>query len=127
MTNKEIAISFWNALFTEHDVLKASTFIADNYKQHNPKVQDLKEGFIKHFSALFDNPKYDGLYTKTKQVIEEDGKVVLHYLANYRNSGHYGRAHIDIFKIEDGKIVEHWDVVQNIPAPEDFVHSNTMF
>jgi predicted SnoaL-like aldol condensation-catalyzing enzyme len=69
MTNKEIAVGFWNTIYTEHDALKASTFISDNYIQHNPNVPDKKEGFLRTFTALFADPINAGIYTEIKSVI----------------------------------------------------------
>jgi predicted SnoaL-like aldol condensation-catalyzing enzyme len=123
LTNKELAVSFWHAIFTEHDAIKASTFISDQYKQHNPSMPDLKEGFIQHFSTILSKPEYACLYTEIKLVIEEDDKVFIHSITGVKNrENDYGKAHADIFKIENGLIVEHWDVVQKIQPQKN---SNT--
>jgi predicted SnoaL-like aldol condensation-catalyzing enzyme len=92
------------------------------YKQHNPTAQDGAEGlkgFIDFLKARFPNQKGE-----IKQVIAEGDKVVLH-VHSTRGDGTPGRAIVDIFRLQNGKVVEHWDVIQDIP--EKASNSNGMF
>jgi predicted SnoaL-like aldol condensation-catalyzing enzyme len=68
--------------------------------------------------------KFPNSHSEIKRVIAEGNYVVLH-VHSVREPGTRGRAIVDIFKLEDGKIVEHWDVVQDIP--EKSANDNTMF
>ena len=68
--------------------------------------------------------KFPNAHSEIKRVIAEGDLVVLH-VHSVREPGQRGRAVIDIFKVENGKIVEHWDVVQDIP--EKPANDNSMF
>jgi len=68
--------------------------------------------------------KFPNSHNEIKRVIAEGDLVVLH-VHSVREPGQRGRAIVDIFKVENGKIVEHWDVVQDIP--EKSANDNTMF
>jgi predicted SnoaL-like aldol condensation-catalyzing enzyme len=92
------------------------------YRQHNPNAGDGTEpfiGFVKWITGA--NPQ---LRVDFKRFIAEDDLVVVHS-HNVPVPGTKGRAVIDIFRLEDGKIVEHWDVVQEVP--ETAKNANTMF
>lgn len=120
--NKKIAIAFYDAAINQKDFAKASSYLGPVYKQHNPTAQDGPEGlkaFIDFLKARFPNQKGE-----IKQVIAEGDKVVLH-VHSTRGDGTPGRAIVDIFRIENGKVVEHWDVIQDIP--EKAANDNGMF
>jgi len=68
--------------------------------------------------------KFPKSRSEIKRVIADGDLVVLH-VHSVREPGQRGRAIVDIFRLENGKIVEHWDVVQDIP--EKAANDNTMF
>lgn len=121
--NKQVVRLFWETLFNLCDYEKAATYISDNYKQHNPKVKDLKTGFLKYFAHF--NKNKPNRFTEIKRIIAEDDYVVVHSLVKATDCFDLGRAHMDMFKVKDGLIIEHWDVVQ--PIPETSMNDNTMF
>ena len=99
-------------------------YIADEYVQHNPNVADGREGLralIESFPPRAENAGPSG---KIVRVIAEGDLVVLH-VKNYGWPQPNGGAIVDIFRVTDGKIVEHWDVMQAIP--ELSKNNNTMF
>ena len=100
----------------------ASKYFGPRYIQHNPGAPDGIEGF-KAFIALR-KEKFPNAKGEIKRVFVDGDYVILHVHA-VRNPGERGSAIVDIFKLEDGKIVEHWDVVQ--PIPEKAANTNTMF
>ncbi|MFL6717632.1 MAG: ester cyclase, partial [Burkholderiaceae bacterium] len=106
----------------QKDFEAASQFLGNRYVQHNPNAADGPEGFKAFVQFLRD--KFPASHSEIKQVIADGDKVVLH-VHNVRQPGERGNAIIDIFKLENGKIVEHWDAVQ--PIPEKAANSNTMF
>ena len=122
--NKAVAIAFYNAALNEKDWAKASKFIGPRYVQHNQAAADGPEGIKAHIGNLKANfPLNHG---EIKRAIADGDLVALHIHVK-RSPDVLGFAVVDIFRIENGKVVEHWDVVQNIPDPKTVKNSNTMF
>ena len=92
------------------------------YTQHNPNAADGPEG-LKAFLGFL-REKFPQSKSEIKRVFAEGDYVILHVHA-VREPGTRGRAIIDIFRLENGKIVEHWDVAQDIP--EKAANANGMF
>jgi predicted SnoaL-like aldol condensation-catalyzing enzyme len=121
--NKEIVTTFYNTVFRDHRVEEGfAKYVGDRYTQHNPLVPDGSAAaisfFVPHFAA---NPDAK---SEIKRVIAEGDLVVLHVHARQK-ADDLGRAIVDIFRVADGKIVEHWDVIQ--PVPAQAANANTMF
>lgn len=120
--NKRIATEFYDAAINRKDFSVASQYLGSSYRQHNPTAADGAEGlraFIDFLKARYPNQRGE-----IKRVIAEGDLVVLH-VHSTRGDDTPGRAIVDIFRVENGKIVEHWDVIQDIPAQP--ANSNGMF
>jgi len=98
--------------------------VGDQYILHNPDAVDGPEGFRKSIAFLRDRHPQSNSEIKASFVDDDDDHVILHVHA-VRAPGPRGTAIIDIFCLQDGKIVEHWGAVQ--PIPETSANSNTMF
>jgi len=123
MLNKTIVTSFYNMAFNQHQPAEAvAKYVGDRYIQHNPFVADGKKPFIDFFVG-FQKQHPDG-HIEIKRVIAEKDLVVVHVHSTLEK-GDPGRAVMDIFRLENGKIVEHWDVGQSIP--DNPSNKNTMF
>jgi predicted SnoaL-like aldol condensation-catalyzing enzyme len=121
--NKRIAVEFLELAFNERRPEEASErYQSPNYTQHNPNAADGPAAFIEFAkSFLAESPD---LRLDIKRVIAEGDLVVLHIHATTA-PGDLGVAAIDIFRLDNGKIVEHWDVAQAVP--ETSANDNTMF
>ena len=120
--NKKIVVDFYNKGLNDKDFDAAAKYFGPRYVQHNPGAANGPEGFKRLVGFL--KEKFPNSHNEIKRVIAEGDLVVLH-VHSVREPGQRGRAVVDIFKVENGKIVEHWDVVQDIP--EKPANDNTMF
>ncbi|MEA2858665.1 MAG: hypothetical protein QOC72_704 [Methylobacteriaceae bacterium] len=120
---KEMVTAFYKMTFYDHKVAEAfKAHVGATYKQHNPLVPDGIEPSVAFLSKRFDtNPQ---AINEIKRVIA-DGDLVAVHVHSRLNDGERGRAIVDIFRVENGKIIEHWDVIQ--PVPENAQNNNTMF
>ena len=121
-TNKKNVVEFYDKAINQKDFDAASKYLGSRYIQHNPTAPDGAEG-LKGFIGFLKS-KFPGSKSEIKRVFAEGDYVILHVHA-VREPGTRGRAIIDIFRLENGKIVEHWDVAQDIP--EKPANSNGMF
>ncbi|HIC8644122.1 TPA: nuclear transport factor 2 family protein [Elizabethkingia meningoseptica] len=119
--NKKLVVDFYQKMFGDKDLSAVDEYIAPEYIQHNPTVADgakaFKEAAAKWFAGA----------PKTKidvQHIAAEGDLVFIHLKDKNPDGSLTST-IDIFRIKDGKIVEHWDVHQDVP--KEAANSHPMF
>ena len=121
--NKEVVVAFYNMIFQDHKVREAvDKYVGDRYIQHNPLVPDGTKVLIEFMEPYF--AKNPTARSEIKRAVAEGDLVFLHVNAKSSETDR-GMAVVDIFRVENGKVVEHWDVVQ--PIPEKANNSNTMF
>lgn len=112
LSPRDIVLAFYEAALNEKDVDKAKLYLGDTYIQHNPQVSDGPDGLIRFIRYRRD--RYPGARNEVKRVIAEGDLVALH-VHSVVVPDSPGRQIVDIFRVEDGKVVEHWDVIQAIP------------
>jgi predicted SnoaL-like aldol condensation-catalyzing enzyme len=111
-TNKKNVQEFYDFLINKKDFDAARKYMGNRYKQHNPLVADGPEG-LKAFCEFL-KANFPEAHSEIKQVFADGDYVILH-VHSTRTPGTRGRAIIEIFKLENGKIDEHWDTIQEIP------------
>lgn len=120
--NLALVSRFYDDFFNRHNI-EAADIVAEGYIQHNPDVADGKEPFVTYFAGYFkENPESRA---KIIRAATFGDFVYLHVHATNGTKDPLGQAVLDIFRVEDGKITEHWDVIQTVPAKA--LNKNTMF
>lgn len=120
--NKAAVLAFYDLALNQKDFDKASAYLGPRYTQHNPGAADGPEGlkgFLGYMKASFPNAR-----SEVKHAYVDGDTVILH-VHSTPQPGARGKALVDIFRLENGKIVEHWDVIQDIP--ETAKNTNGMF
>lgn len=112
-SNKEIVLAAYEALFFEFDSERTATMLTEDYIQHNPGVPTGLAPILGVLPVLQES----GLSPTIHRVIAEDDLVALH--VTYSNADFFGAPTLvafDIFRVENGKVAEHWDNLQAPPA-----------
>jgi predicted SnoaL-like aldol condensation-catalyzing enzyme len=121
--NKQVVLEFYDLAMNQHrPQAAANQFIGSVYTQHNPLIADGKKAFADFLEARI--AQFPELHSEIKSIFSDGNRVILH-VRSKTDQNDRGRAIVDIFRLEDGKIVEHWDVIQ--PIPEKSANPNGMF
>lgn len=120
--NKRNVMAFYDCLINRKDFEAARAHVGPNYTQHNPLWPSGIDG-MKTFAETL-RRDFPQAKSEIKRAFADGDYVILH-IHSVRSPGSRGRAIVDIFRMEEGKIAEHWDVIQDIP--ETAANSNGMF
>lgn len=120
--NKKLVLAFYEQIIGRKDLDGALKYMGATYKQHAPYAADGHDGlraWLAGFKQAFPDHRYE-----VKRVIAEGDYVMLH-LHGMGGPNPHGESVVDIFRVENGKVVEHWDIIQAIPETAD--NANSMF
>ena len=120
--NKRMVAEFYDLIINKKDYESAKKYMGPRYKQHNPLVKDRPDGLREFIEFLKTNAP-----EAHSEIIRSfaDGDYVILHVHSLRQKNTRGRAIIEIFRLENGLIDEHWDVIQEIP--ETSANPNGMF
>jgi predicted SnoaL-like aldol condensation-catalyzing enzyme len=120
--NKQIAINFYNAALNEKNWEKAKSYIGDRYTQHSIYMAD-GPGSLQKLVAMLKNdfPNNRG---EIKRAFA-DGDIVALHVHVKRTADALGWSVIELLRLKNNKVVEHWDMFQNVP--DKSLNNNTMF
>ena len=120
--NKKNAVTFYKMAYEGNPREAVEKFVGDVYIQHNPDVENGKEGFIKYFERMA--KEYPEKSIEFVRVIAEGDLVALHTHQTWPGNDEY--VTMDFFRFDgNGKISEHWDSMQEIPKKS--ANGNTMY
>jgi predicted SnoaL-like aldol condensation-catalyzing enzyme len=121
--NKAVVAAFYELAVNQRKPAEAAQkYIGEEYRQHNPKVADGVEPFVQFISGM--QKKHPALTVAISHTLAEGDLVAVH-VHLMREANDPGQAIMELFRLKRGKIVEHWDVVQPVPATT--ISGNSMF
>ncbi len=121
-TNRAIVTDFAHIFYTERDVKRAfETYVRSDYLQHNPGIADGRNAAVSALRPMFSQESRE---FRIHKIIIDGDMAVIHVHA-IPEPGARGASVFDMYRLEDGKIVEHWDTIQ--PIPEKTVNDHPMF
>lgn len=111
--NKANAIAFYKTAYLGDPTSAVERYVGSEYIQHNPAVGDGKQPFIEYFEEMAKH--YPDKTIEFVRAVAEEDLVALHTHQTWPGDEHY--VTMDFFRFDDqGKIVEHWDSIQQVPA-----------
>lgn len=119
--NKALVLEAFDTLFNKRDYVTAETFWSNRYIQHSAHIEPAREGLFNLIKSLPSTLRYEN------QLIIAEGDYVI---AHGRFSGHgLPKAWVaaDIVRFQDGKLAEHWDVIEDEATREVSVSGLPMF
>lgn len=122
MTNKELILKFYDEVFNKHDLSHLDDYMHPDYVQHNPTVPDGKKGFLV-FAEKFLSMKP---HIEISKIICEDDMAVVFFKCTMEANGMENKV-FDLYRIENGKLAEHWDCVQHDIGGIESVNENGQF
>jgi len=118
-SNKDIVLEVLRRSFVERDPTVVEEYFGPNYKQHNPAIADGPSAIVKMIPTL------TGLTYEPGMAVADGDLVMVH--GRYTGWGPKPMVAVDIFRVADGKVVEHWDVLQEEVPAANTASGNAMF
>ena len=115
METKTILSNFFEAFFNQHDLSAADKYLSPDYIQHDWDVPPGREGFRKHFEQVFQ--RFPQFHVHVYHIIEDGDMAAVHGYG-VTEPGKIEVLVVDIYRMENGLLKEHWGTVQQLPAEQ---------
>lgn len=123
MTNVEVVLKVYEEVFNNKDISNLDEYMHDDYMQHNSTVEDGKEGFKKFLEFFFTLDPYMEI---VKIFENAEDEVAVFFKCTCRANGMINKV-VDIYRLRDGKLAEHWDVVEHDVKEFSEVNGRSLF
>ena len=120
MNNRELVLKAITDVFISRDITAFDKYFSENYIQHNPHLPNGTSVLKQFIPTLRETFNYE------PGVITESGNIVMIH-GRYEDWDGKNMIAVDIFRIQNGKIVEHWDVMQEEITADKTANGNRMF
>ena len=110
--NKLLVYDFYRKVFEGGHLELADIYLDESYIQHNPNVPTGRDGFVQFFSHFKPKPIPEKMKAPLVSIVAEGDLVVLSFVRegyNSKSKKSYSTTWFDMFRVKDGKIIEHWD------------------
>ena len=112
--NRTVITRFADLFYRQKNVAEAfSTYVSPQYVQHNPGLADGREAAVAALTPMFARP--DHSFAIERILVDGDLAAIHIRVTSPTPPGTHGAAVVDLYRLEKGKIVEHWDVIQLVP------------
>ena len=111
--NRDVVVAFYESGVNRCDLTAAVSYLDARFIQHSPYIADGPQGLLDFFTELW--KEHPHFRVEIKRIFIEGDMVAVH-IRSLGGPTPNGEAGVDIFRLENGKIVEHWDVVRPVPA-----------
>ena len=122
MSNKEIVLHFYEEVFNAHDLTKLDQYMREDYIQHNPNAPSGRDGF-RQFAEKFFQMKP---HMEIRHILEDGDLVCVFFKCTMQGNGMENKV-FDLYRLQDGKLAEHWDCVEHDIGGVVPVHNNGLF
>ena len=107
MSNKEIVLKFYEEVFNGWDLTNVEKYMRADYMQHSPEVEDGRDGFLRFAKGFLAQKPHMDIF----KVFEDGDYVLMFFKCTFE--GRPGATKVmDIYRLEDGMLAEHWDIIQ---------------
>ncbi len=112
--NRDIVRTCYEEFFVHGRLDTAADLIHERFVQHSPDAPSGREAYLAHLKEA----AFAGGTSEIKLILADGDYVAVHHHLRLRDDSGPGLAVVDLWRVEDGKIIEHWDVEQPVPEPE---------
>ena len=107
MSNKEIVLKFYDEVFNGWDLTNVDKYMKADYMQHSPEVEDGRDGFLRFAEGFLAQKPHMDIF----KVFEDGDYVLVFFKCTFEGRSDATKV-MDIYRLEEGMLAEHWDIIQ---------------